>query len=249
MPNIINIDSKEFVRFTNKLEKLGRADLPVAVRSTLNNLAFKMKGQGSERGQIDIEAQKSFENRRNKTLFKAMTGVDKAKGLNIESMASKAGIIKRSGRDKLAEGLAQQQEGGSVKSGSTPTNTSRVGKSLKRRVKAINKIKNLVPVNLSNNSGKRFHARANQAYRSKRAILFTARDGNKFIGKIKRVNKGDSSGYRYEMDILYRINPSKHVKLTKKRPFVDNAAKQVMKTGPKEFEEQMNKRFKKHWEK
>ena len=120
MPNIININSDDFVKFSNKLEKIGRADLPVAVRSTLNETAFRMKGVGGKRGAIDLQAEKDFDYRRNRTLFKVMTGVSKASGLNVSTMKSEAGIVRKPGRDKLAEGLAQQQKGGKINQKATP---------------------------------------------------------------------------------------------------------------------------------
>lgn len=248
MAKLIDIDSRELVRFTNKLEKLHRSDLPIAIRSTMDNLAFRMKGVGKTRGQIDIEAERSFDNRRNKKLFKAMTGVQKAKGFNIESMESKAGIISRSGRDQLAQGLADQQEGGNVKSAATPLDDSRINRQTRKKVRTSNYIQDLNPINITRNKGKRFHQRIQQAIKNDRAITFKSRDGSIYVAEVNRLNRGQAK-YRYSMKVFFRINPSKFVALKKKRPFVNNAARQVMKDLPREFEKEANKRIKRAFEK
>lgn len=249
MSNLININSDELVKATNKLEKISRASLPVTVRNTLNELAFQMKGFSGTRGQIDKEAEKSFDYRRNRTLFKAFTGVDKARGLNIKNMQSEAGIIERSGRNEVAEGLAQQQKGGKVKSKSTPTNKARIGKSVGKKVRKKNFFKSLgEPYLIRQQRGQVFTRLALRAIRTGRPILVTVKGGQQIIGQVRRFTR-NKGGIRFKIDWLYRINRTGFVKLQEKRPFVNNATLEVIKNGDKIFKEKAEKRIKKQWEK
>lgn len=246
MAMILDINSDDLVKFTNKLEKIGKYDLPVAVRGTLNETAFRMKGFGGRRGEIDIQAHKEFDHIRSKNLFKAMSGVTKARGNNISSMSSEAGIIKRSGRDKIAEGLAQQQEAGNVDTGATPTDKSRIGGSIGKKVRRKNYLKSVVPVNLMKNKGKRFMLRAVAAIKNKRAIMFKARSGITYVANVKKMNRGENVTPRLDMEILYRIN-REPVKLRVKRPFVNKAAQVAGSRIPQEFLIQAKKRIDKRF--
>ena len=249
MANMININSDELVKFTAKLEKLGRADLPIAVRGTLTELAFRMKGTSGKRGQIELQAKNEFDYIRNKTLFRAMTGVTKAKGLKMSSMVSESGIIKRSGKDQVAEGLAQQQEGGKTKSKTTPLNPSRIGKNLSKKVRRTSYNRTLgKPIEATNARGKRFIKLALRAYNSGRGLAMTSRRGTSFIVKVRGFTR-QRGKIKFRLDWLYRINKGGTVDLSKKRPFVNNAAKVVLKQLPRIFEDQANKRIKKAWEK
>lgn len=246
MANIIDIDSRELVKFTNKLESIGKYEVPVVVRQTLNELAFQMKGYSGREGMISKEAKTQFEHSRNKTLFKAFTGVQKSKGNNINSMSSRAGIIQRSGRERLAEGLAEQQEGGRLESPSTPLSTSRISKSISKKVRTKNYLNRLTPVDLRRNKGKRFVARANQAYKNGRAIIFTSKTGVDFVANIKKVNRNGDRLFNFVL--LFRLNKD-GVKLEKKRPFVNDAAIKMMPMGSKIFVEKANNRIKRKFEK
>lgn len=242
MADMLNINSDELVKFTNKLEKIGKYDLPVAVRGTLNETAFRMKGSGGERGEIDKQAHKEFDHIRSKSLFKAMSGVTKARGNDIASMSSISGIIVRSGRDEIAEGLAQQETGGSVDSGSTPTNQARISNSLSKKVRRKNYLRSIVPVNLTRNTGNRFMKRINQSIKNNRAIMFKSRSGITYVANVKKINRGQNVKPRIDMTILYRIN-NEPIKLRIKRPFISQAAQVAGKRIPVEFLSQAKKRI------
>lgn len=249
MANIIDIDSRELVKFTNKLESIGKYEVPVVVRQTLNELAFQMKGYSGREGMISKEAKTQFEHSRNKTLFKAFTGVQKSKGNNINSMSSRAGIIQRSGRERLAEGLADHGKPGPIKSNVTPMSKSRVGNVIGRNVRKKYYLNKLVPVDLSKNKGKRFNVRAYQAYKNDRAIMFTGRTGDRFVAEITKINRGDGHKYRYKMDVLFRINKSRIIKYTKEDYFLTIARDKMMLKGDNIFVEKANNRIKRKFEK
>jgi len=235
MSQFININTSEIVEFTNKLEKMHRSDLPIAIRNTLNEMAFRMKGYSGKRGEIDKEAERQFDYRRNKTLFKAMTGVNKAKGFNIKTMSSEAGIINRSGRTDLAEGLAQQQKGGNVKSSTTPLKKARTGKNIGKRVRKKDQHKSHgAPYEVKKRRGKRFVELAYRSERTGRPLQVTVRGGESLIGRVRKIRR-----VRGKVDIkinwLYRKNKGSRVKLEKKRPFIDRAGMNTAKGMEKEF--------------
>lgn len=246
MPNIIDVDSSEIVKFTNKLERIGKYELPVVARQTLNELAFRMKGDKGQVGEIEKEAKEQFDYSRNRTLFRAFTGVQKATGNEINSMFSQSGIIERSGREKLARNMQEHQKGGNVDSRSTPTYESRVGGQLKGKVRTKNYMKKLVPVDLTRNKGRRFAIRAYQAIKNKRAIIFSAKSGVDYVADIEKYDR--NAKYKFSMTILFRLN-KKRLPLKEKRPFVNNAASNLIIHGPNIFIEKVNNRIKRKFEK
>lgn len=242
--NIINIRSDEYIKLSNKLQRIGKADLPVAVRSTLNEMAFRMKGTGGTRGEIDKRAEQEFDYRRNRTLFKAVTGVSKASGLNISGMQSESGIIKRSGLSEVAEGLADQQRGGKTEQKATPLTKSRTGRNIGKRVRKPSYLQSLQPYDMRGKQGRRWIAAAIRAKKSRRAILIESRNGTKLIARVRNF-KRKPERVEFKIDWLYRINDNGMVTLKRKRPFVNRAAQIVIKDMPNEFKRQATKRIEK----
>lgn len=241
---MININSDQFVILANKLEKIGRAELPVAVRSTLNEMAFRMKGTGGARGQIDKRAEQDFDYRRNKTLIKKLTGVNKAKGLDIGNMKSEAGITNRSRLNEVAEGLADQQKGGETKQFATPTLKTRIGKAVSSKVRKPSRLQHLLVLDLRKRKKGRWIASAIRAKKVNKMIRVTGRGGVDLLAKVKNFRRG-KKGVKFKLDWLYRFNDNGTVFLKKKRPFVNRAAQEVMRGMPQEFIRQANRRIQK----
>jgi hypothetical protein len=124
---VFDVNTDEVIKLTNKLERMRKNAFPLAVRQTLTNAAFETKEN------VPLEAQKKFITR-NKTFFRMMTLVNKVEEKkDINKMESQAGInTKRF--PKLAERLAVQETGGTLKRETKPTTFARVGKSIKGRV-------------------------------------------------------------------------------------------------------------------
>lgn len=101
----VNIDGA--IQLTARLEKLNRSAFPVAVRSTLNDMAFEAKKN------IPNQASQKFTIRQ-KNLFKRFSGVEKAKGYSVNNMQASVGIVDN-GKPKLAKGLATQETGGNLR--------------------------------------------------------------------------------------------------------------------------------------
>ena len=240
--SFININHRQSVELVNRLEKMSKYDLPVAIRETLNETAFKMKGSKSVRGEIENQAYQEFDYIRSKNLFRAMTGVKKAKGLNIKSMQSEAGIIKKSGKTQIAENLAQQQKGGRVKSGATPLKKTRVSKDIGKKVKNKNYLKGLDPINLTNKKRSKFVSGAFAAKKKDKIILIKTAKGAELIADVKSIKKRKGE-LDIRLDWLYRLNETGLIDLETKRPFVDRAAMKVNRNIQFEFNKQARKRI------
>lgn len=153
----LNINTDAAIKFTNKLEKLHRSALPVAVRSALNSAAFNVKQKT-----MPAESESAFVNRQ-KNFFKANSRVDMAKGFNLKTMKATVGFTDQGlqGNNNYAvKDLEQQEYGGTLKKKSfIPTDTARGGGSAvpvrpKNRLSAISRI-----ANSKNVKGKNKHER------------------------------------------------------------------------------------------
>lgn len=134
---IFDVNSDKAIELTAKLERLHRSAFPVAVRQTLNDTAFKTK-------ELIPKASNQKFTIRQKNLFRAFTGVNRAQGFDIGSMNSQTGILKRSGRNKLAEGLEKQETGGSLEGRKlVPHYLARVGNSQSRKVRRKHHFNNI----------------------------------------------------------------------------------------------------------
>lgn len=137
----LNINTSKLVSFTNKLEKLRRADLPVAIRGTLNKAAFDVK-------QVTMPASTGarFE-KRNPNFFKANSKVEMAQGLSVPSMRSTVGFVSTNLQynNEAVRELQQQEYGGQIGSRTfVPTEAARTGSNAtpvrpKNRLRTIGK--------------------------------------------------------------------------------------------------------------
>lgn len=184
-----NINMDAAVVMTNKLEKLHRSALPVAVRSTLNSAAFDLK----QKSLLQVTS-KTFEQRK-KTFFKATSKVKKAKGFDVKTMASVVGFI---GGDKnqAIDDLEAQERGGHIKGRSfVPLKGARKGNSNKGLVEAkfrTTKFKNVIRAGKQKggSKGARFIKAAMKAGKGgnvigQNGILFRVTKMNKSAKKFK----------------------------------------------------------------
>ena len=137
----LNVNTKELVKLTNKLEQIGRAELPIAIRGTLNRAAFDAK-------QVTMPASaESHFVRRNPNFFKANSRVEMAQGLQVSSMRSIVGFTPSSAKynNKAVRELEEQEYGGRVENRAfVPAEASRVGSNAtpvrpKNRLRSIGK--------------------------------------------------------------------------------------------------------------
>ena len=137
MAAILNINTDALVALTNKLEKLHRSDLPIAIRNTLTNAAKLTKTQSL----LKI-TNETFTNR-NKSFFKAKSRFEAAKGFNIRQMKATVGMIdlRRNSGDHAVRNLEEQERGGTIGGRSfIPRDTAREGGNNAAKVMTRNRI-------------------------------------------------------------------------------------------------------------
>lgn len=122
---IISVNTQACAALVTKLEMVHRSAFPLAVRGTLNALAFDVKTRT-----LDISAREHFI-RRSPTFFKRFSGVDRAQGWNIDTMKATVGMTADTGgkdavRARTAIGnMPVQEEGGQITEGLEYMNASR----------------------------------------------------------------------------------------------------------------------------
>lgn len=127
----LNINSDAVVKHTARLERMGKTQLPVAVRSALNSAAFNVK-----KNTMPAQAKASFIQRK-PTFFQANSKVTPAKGLAVKNMQAIVGFVPKSGTDKSVDDLEQQEHGGDIMGRSfIPLATARTGGSWNKNVKS-----------------------------------------------------------------------------------------------------------------
>lgn len=140
MSVVLKIDSKELIGFTNKLEKMRKFDLPLAVRGTLNKAAFNLK-----KVTMPVSSDKHFTHRQ-ANFFRANSRVEVAHGFSIPQMKSTVGFttMKADKNYKSVLELEEQEYGGNIDDRSfVPMKTARVGDSPNAMVQAKNRIKRI----------------------------------------------------------------------------------------------------------
>ena len=126
MAKFININDAELVKLTNKLEKLHKSAMPIAVRQTLNDAGFETR-----RGLI-----RTFKKNfiiRNRSFINAHAGVNKsANTFNIDQMIVETGII--AGKTKSGDLLEKQEKGGNILRQRIPSKNVRVSQNYRKLV-------------------------------------------------------------------------------------------------------------------
>lgn len=134
----ININTDAVVKFTNRLEKMRKSDLPVVINQTLNSAAFDVKTRTMPKA-----ASAEF-TQRNKTFFKASSRVEKSSGFNIKSMKSTVGFIGTGTKKGAVRGLEAQERGGTIDNRDfVPMNPSRVSNAENKNVRKKNRISSI----------------------------------------------------------------------------------------------------------
>lgn len=129
---MIQIDVKDIQNLSKKLSNASRSTFPIAVRSTLNDMAFDVK----KNQLITTLKNKSGMTIRNENFFKKYSGFQKATGFKISSMYSQVGMIPSGNASKAVNRLAAQDEGGLlINHDFVPDENARQGTSRSGKVK------------------------------------------------------------------------------------------------------------------
>lgn len=135
---VLNVDFKDVVKFTAKLEKMRASALPNAIRGTLNDAAFDVKTKTM------LQQSKSKFINRSPNFFRANSKVDKAVGFQVSTMRATVGFTEgslRGDHNFSVRDLEQQERAGDIKGKSfIPLDTARQGNSYTNLVKPANRI-------------------------------------------------------------------------------------------------------------
>lgn len=210
---VLDINTDAVVDFTNKLEKMHKSAMPVAIRTALNSAAFDVKQNTMPR-----EAKSNFVNR-SKNFFKANSKVEQAQGFNVNTMKATVGFVDKNlvGKSNYAvKDLEQQEQGGKISNKAfIPTKNARGGYANKM-VKAMNRlssIKNIVDAKRAKgvNKGQRFIKSAVHA--GKGGYVLAEKNGNMILWRVnslKRTSKG-----AFKLTALYSYKKKRGVKVSK----------------------------------
>lgn len=224
--NVINVNSNNLVRLTDKLEKLGRSNLPLAVRSTLNDAAFDMKTK-----KIQPIFNQKFTTRK-KNFIRSHTAFNKSPNtFNLAAMNSHAGIIR--GKSNSGDELVNQEFSGTIKNREyIATEQARIGKSKIRTLSRKNRLLKVKPP--------KYHAKSfmKSAYKvGVGGIVFY----KKWIFRIDAIRKG-----KIKSTPLYIVNKTRSVKI-KRTPFLAPASQKTAKEIDNFFIKNANYRLKKYY--
>ena len=236
-----NINTDAAVKYTAKLERMHRSNLPIAVRNTLNSAAFDVK-----KNTMPISAKNEF-TQRSKNFFKANSTVGMASGFNIKTMRSAVGFIenKLKGDSNFAvKDLEQQERGGNISGRSfIPLDTARKGgyATPVRPANRLSKIRSKKIVDAKNfrgNKKQRFIKAVNRAKRGNYVIGSTTM-GENYLFRVTKLNKKE-----FDVLPLYDVKKNRSVKV-KSTNFMKKASLISSKKMNGFFIKEAKKRFKK----
>lgn len=237
-----NINTDASVIFANKLEKLHRSGLPLAIRGTLNDAAFEVK-----KNAMPKYTKETFEERR-RNFFKANSKVEGAQGFDINRMQSTVGFLSSGlhspSTNYAVRDLKEQEEGGNIGGRSfKPLPDARIGKTMSGNVRPNNRISQILKsgnvVDVKDSKG------ADWSQRSIRASLHAGKGGYVLGGKILwRVSSITRVGrnIRFEKEKLYSFTKSGTAKVHA-TGFMKKASLEVQKEMEMFFRIQANKQI------
>lgn len=137
MPTFV-VDSTAIQGQVNRLKKINKSALPVAIRQTLNKAAYDVK-QNTMPKESDVFIH------RKPTFFKANSKVIQAQGFDVKSMIAEVGFLpKPNDKSHSVEDLEQQEKGGNIKGRAfIALPAARVGNSWGRNVRAKNRLEKM----------------------------------------------------------------------------------------------------------
>lgn len=189
---IININTDEVVAYTNRLERLHRSDLPIAIRNALTKAARLTKTKTL------LKATKQAFTNRNKGFFKAKSKFLPAQGFSISGMKATVGMsdIRDGGsNDHAVRDLKEQEHGGLISGRSfVPVVGGKLGKDRIGKVRSDNRINKTNIKNIVRTKSVR--ARGKQKWI--RAVIFAKKRfgtnalvlGNRKVFRIDSISSG-----------------------------------------------------------
>lgn len=229
-------DIKDIKDLSGKLQKLHRSSFPVAVRGTLNDMAFDVKKR-----HLLPTAKENFDVRGD-AFFRKFSSVDKATGFNTNSMTAQAGMRK----EPETENFHEQEIGGSIERGAIPNTRARIGGNNKRKLSKKYYLKDAKVVNRNKRNrdgGKKSNFIAD-AYMAHKKNMFLKASGTLFY--VTSFRKLKSGKVKFKLKPLYSIKKGRkvHVNATN---FIEESANKSLVNVDRYFKVQANRQFKKYF--
>lgn len=165
-----DINTAAVSRYADRLVKINRSALPVAIRQTLNAAAFEVKTTTMPK-----EAKRFIP--RKPTFFKANSKVVQAEGFDVNKMKSTVGFVPKSNdASHSVEDLEQQEVGGSINNRSfIGVGAARVNNSWRRNIRNKHRMKGVRDrlVNVSNPESK-FHRATKRERKGKERFIVSS---------------------------------------------------------------------------
>lgn len=241
MANVFNVNNDDNIKLTNRLEKLHRSAFPVAVRQTLNEVAFDARTGMAKAAVASGQAQ-----RNNKSIYNLLGRAEKAKGFDLKKMESVTGIFPRSRMEAIAKSIVTQEKGGVVPTNRThiPLDTARTGNNPNKPVRRKQRIGNVNyrPKKVKKGDFARMFSEARKALNAPDNERYLEYDGK--IWQIKRILRR-KKGNRIKGTPVYSKSKGRRVKV-KPRPFLKPAADKAVLNMSKHYRNFAVKQFRKY---
>jgi len=231
---ILDFDTSEYRKLSKALTDLHRSAFPVAIRETLNNLAFDTK-----KNQILKTANNIF-TVRDKNFLKKFSTVKKANGFNVNSFHADAGMV-----GKETENFHELEQGGTVDGEAVPQLGARTSGSESKKVRTTFRFgkRKILRVKRGKSHNSDF---IRKAYLAKKGGQLLGRYGNVYQVTGFRKNKKDTLP-KIKLKLLYKEPRGKKVDLKSHKLIETAATESINKKGERFFKVAVNKQFKKYY--
>lgn len=174
------------------MKTLRRSVLPLAVRETLNDLAFDVKGRT-----LTESAAKSFAHSRVPTVWKKFSGVNRATGWNINSMKSEVGMTAGAvaKAKPLVANMEAQEEGGKIDEGLDYLRASRTSGSNDNTVRGKRRWSNLPKLTNGNPNTYTWKGRKQLTGGTTKSRMINALFMSAYTQRVMRIKQGGRNLY------------------------------------------------------
>lgn len=243
MSKIFDVNNKDVIKFSNRLEKMHKSDFPLAVRGTLNDLAFDQKTK-----ELMIAAEQVFI-LRNPNFIRSHTGVIKADGWDVNNMQSICGVTPKG--LQAAKQLEVQEKGGTIPDRKIIYVDPARGGSKEKRVKTRNWVNKsgYVQGRPNRRRGRRSQivAQSVVARNTGKLIKIKTRTSDHFfkVNSVRFIGRGLSRRVNMRMTAIASYERGRSIKISKERPFMRISGERSLSKANNFFIKNAERRFEK----
>lgn len=243
-----NVNTTATVKFTNKLEKIQKSALPVAIRSTLNDAVFDVKTRTMP------ESAKSKFVQRRKNFFTANSKFEGAKGFSINSMKATVGFyenkLTNAATNYAVKDLEQQEHSGTIDGKAfIPMNPARVGgKGAVRANARLKAVREKGIINTSNAKGVNYGQMFIKSviHAGVGGYVLGMFNGKEILWRVNSINRTDSG--QLKLTALYSVQAGRSVHV-EKTEFMKEASLRTESRLPEFYAKNANKQLQKYYDK